>query len=325
MQTRKMALLSLATAISALVAGNTAAQVYPSRPITMIVPYPPGGQADTIGRILARQMRTTLGQPVIIENIGGASGSIGIGHLARAAADGYTLGLGSFSTFVLNGAAYKLKYDLLNDFEPVALLPAHAHLIVARKTMQASTLKDLIGWLKTNPDKASQGTSGIGAASHLAGIVFQKESGTRFQFVTYRGTAMSDLVAGHVDLMIDTAANSLPQVRAGTIKAYAVTSKSRLAVAPDIATVDEAGLPGFYMSLWNGFWVPKGTPKSVIAMLNSATVTALADPDVRRRPTDLGLEIFPREQQTPDALRAFHRAEIQKWWPIVEAAKTKAQ
>jgi tripartite-type tricarboxylate transporter receptor subunit TctC len=213
----------------------------------------------------------------------------------------------------------------LRDFDPVALLPAHAHVIVARKTMPAATLKDLITWLGANPDKASQGTSGLGAASQLAGILFQKQTGTRFEFVSYRGTAMPDLIAGHIDLMIDTAANALPQVRAGTIKAYAVTSKNRLPTAPDIPTVDEAGLPGFYMSLWNGFWVPKGTPRAVIAKLNVATVDVLNDPAVRQRASDLGLEIFPREQETPEALAAFHRSEIKKWWPIVKAAKIKAE
>jgi tripartite-type tricarboxylate transporter receptor subunit TctC len=270
-------------------------------------------------------MRATLGQPVVIENVGGASGSIGVGRVARAAPDGYTLAFGSFSNFVVNGAVYQLKYDLLNDFDPISLLPSHPMMIVARKSLAPKDLKELIGWLKANPDKATQGTSGVGAMSHLAGILFQKQTGTRFQFVNYRGTAITDLVAGHIDLMIDNAANSLPQVRAGTIKAYAVAAKNRIASAPEIPAVDEAGLPGFHMSLWNGVWAPKGTPKPVIAKLNAAVVETLAAPAVQQRLADLGLEIFPREMQTPEALTAFQKAETEKWWPIIKTAGITAE
>jgi tripartite-type tricarboxylate transporter receptor subunit TctC len=305
--------------------GSAAALDYPSRPIMMIVPYPPGGQGDTIGRIVAERMRTTLGQPVIIENVGGASGSIGVGRVARAAPDGYMLVLGSFSNMVVSGAVFDLKYDLLKDFEPVALLPTQPFVIVARKTMPATNLKELIAWLKANPDKASQGTSGFGAASHLAGVLFQKETGTRYPFVNYRGTAMQDLVAGHIDLMIDNASTALPQVRAGTIKAYAVASKHRLAAASDIPTVDEAGLPGYYMSLWNGFWVPKGTPEPIIAKLNAATVDALSDPVAQHQLGQFGLQLYSREQETPEALGALQRAEIAKWWPIIKAAGIKVE
>jgi tripartite-type tricarboxylate transporter receptor subunit TctC len=303
------------------------AQTYPSRPITIVVPFAPGGPTDTIGRIMAERMRGSLGQPVIIENVGGAGGSIGVGRAARAAPDGYTISIGNLSSHVFNGAVYALAYDLLNDFEPASLLASQPLLIVAKKATPAKDLKELIAWLRANPGKASQGTPGAGTAAHVAGVFFQQETGTRFGFVPYRGTgpAMQDLVAGQIDMMIDTPTNSMSHVRAGTIKAYAVTAKSRAAVAPDIPTVDEAGLPGFHMSFWQAFWVPKGTPKNVIAKLNAAVVDALADPAMRERLADLGQEIPPREQQTPEALGAFHKAEIEKWWPIVKAANIKAE
>jgi tripartite-type tricarboxylate transporter receptor subunit TctC len=225
----------------------------------------------------------------------------------------------------VNGAVNALGYDLLKDFEPVALIANGPQLIVARKAMPANDLKEFIAWLKANPDKASQGTAGTGGTSHLAGVLFQMQTGTRFQFVPYRGSAMQDLVAGNIDLMIDQASNALPQVRSGSIKVYAVASKTRMAAAPDIPTADEAGLPGFHISNWFAFWAPKATPKDVIAKLNAAFIAALADPTVRRRLTDLGLEISPREQQTPEALAAFHKAEIEKWWPIIRAAGIKEE
>ena len=289
----------------------------------MVVPYTAGGPSDTLARILAERMRASLGQPVIIDNVGGAAGRIGTGRVARTAPDGHTLVVGSMSTHVVNGAVYALNFDVLKDFEPVSLLTDTPPLIVAKRTLPANNLKELIAWLKTNPDKASQGTTGVGSNSHLAGVFFQKQTGTRFQFVPYRGTAMPDLIAGHVDFMIDQ--NALPPTRSGSIKAYAVAAKSRLAAAPDIPTVDEAGLPGFHFSPWHALFAPKDTPKHVIAKLNAATVEALADPAVRARLADLGYEIFPREQQTPEALAAFHKAEIAKWWPIIKAAGIRAE
>ncbi len=322
---RQFLCFAAATAAAPALPRVASAQIYPSRPITLIVPFPAGGPADTIGRIMAEGMRASLGRSVIVENIGGASGSIGTGRAARAAADGYTLSFGSWPTHVVNGAVYALPYDVLNDFEPVSLVATQPLLIIAKKAMPAKDLKELIAWLKANSDKATQGTAGAGGASHVAGVLFQRETGTRFQFVPYRGTGMQDLMAGLIDMMIDLAANSLPQVRANTIKVYAVTATNRLAAAPDIPTVAEAGLPGLQMTSWTGLWVPKGTPKDVIAKLNAAVVDALANPAIRSRLANLGQEIFPREQQTPEALGAHHKAEIEKWWPIIKAANIKAE
>src|SRR5262245_60746190 len=320
---------SLAFATAALVTfGSAAAQTYPSRPITMVVPFGPGGSTDTIGRIVAEGMRGPLGQSVVVENAVGAGGSIGVGRVARAAGDGYTLGIGAWSTHVVNGAVYALPYDLANDFEPIALIADNPLLIITKKAIPARALRELIDWLKANPEKASQGTAGIGTAGHIGGVFFQSVTGTRFPFVPYRGgaaPAMQDLVAGQIDLMIDLSANALPQVRAGTVKVYAVTANNRLAVASDIPTVDEAGLPGVHFSLWHALWAPKRTPKDIIGKLNAAVVDALADPSVRQRLAQLGQEIFPRERQTPESLGAFHRAEIEKWWPIIKGANIKAE
>jgi tripartite-type tricarboxylate transporter receptor subunit TctC len=319
----RLALLAVAAALVSPAAAL--AQDYPSRPITLVVPFPAGGPADAIGRILADRMRPPLGRPVIVENIGGASGSIGVGRAARAAPDGYTLILGSWPTHVVNGAVYALQYDVVKDFEPVSLLTDQPLLIIGRKTLPARDLAELIGWLKANPDKATQGTAGAGGASHVAGILFQRETSTRFQFVPYRGSPINDLMAGSIDFMIDLAASSLPQVRAGTVKAFAVTAGSRLTLAPDIPTVTEIGLPRLQMTSWYGVWAPSGTAATVIGKLNDALVDTLADPAVRSRLAALGQEIFPREQQTPEALRAYHRAEIEKWWPILKEANVKAE
>jgi len=307
--------------------GDAAAQAFPTRPVTMIVPLAVGGSTDVIARIMAEGMRAALGQPVVVENVTGAGGTLGVGRVARAAPDGYTISLGQWGTNMANGAIYPLQYDIIGDFEPVALIATQPFLIDSRKTMPAKDLKELIAWLKANPDKATEGNSGIGTPSHVAGILLQNTLGIRWQMVPYRsaGLSMGDLVAGQIDILLDTPAVSLPQVNGGLIKAYAVTAKSRLAVAPDIPTVDEAGLPGFYFSFWHAIWVPKNTPKPVIAKLNEAVVNALADPLVRKRLTDIAQDIFPREQLTPEALGAFHRAEAEKWWPIIKAAGIKAE
>jgi tripartite-type tricarboxylate transporter receptor subunit TctC len=321
--------LSLVAAFVALLAGisGIAAQTYPSRPITLVVAFAAGGSGDTIARILADHMRSDLGQTVIVENVGGAAGSIGVGRVARSAPDGYTISAGNWPTHVLNGAIYSLNYDVLKDFEPISLVATESIVIVGRKDLPAAGLKDLIAWLRANPDKASAGTSGPGSVGHVVGVFFQKETGTRFTFVPYRGVgpAIQDMIAGQIDIMFDTSANSLPQVRSGNVKAFAVTSKTRLPAAPDIPTVEEAGLPGFHISNWRGLWAPKGTPRDVILKLNAAARNALADPTVHKRLGDLGQELFPPEQLTPEALGTLQAAEIAKWWPIIKAANIKAQ
>src|SRR6266849_6793099 len=321
-----MSKLHVLTLLAAL-ATDAGAQTYPSRPLTMVVPYAAGGPTDTIARIMAEGMRASLGQTIIVDNTTGAAGTIGVGRVARAAPDGYTIGIGHWGTHVVNGAIYALQYDVLNDFEPVAMIATNPQLIVARKTVPAKDLKELIAWLKANSATATQGTAGHGSGSHLSGVYLQSLTGARFQFVPYRGAgpAMQDLVAGQIDIMVDQAANSLPQVRAGTIKAYAVTAKTRLAAAPDIPTVDEAGVPGLHISIWHALWMPKGTPKEIIAKLNDAVVDTLADAGVRKRLADLGQEIPPREDQNPQTLAAYHKAEIEKWWPILKAANIKGE
>ena len=318
----------LLVAVACLVAvggGIARAQVYPAHPLTMVVPFAAGGPNDAIARTLAERMQASLRQPVMIENIDGSAGSIGTGRLARAAPDGYTLGIGYWGTHVANAALYPLSYEVVSDFEPISLLAESPLLIVARKATPANDLRELVGWLQQNGDKSSSAVPGSG--SHVASVFFQKETGTHFRLVPYRGAgpAIQDLAAGRIDMAMLNVGPVLPQVRAGAIKAYAVTAKRRLAAAPDIPTVDEAGFPGLYSSVWFGFWAPAKTPKDVIARLNAATVEALADPDVRARLRDLAQEIFPREQQTPEALAALQKSEIAKWWPIIKAAGIKGE
>ena len=316
---------------AALVLGFAAhpagAQSYPSRPITLVVPLGPGGSTDVIARIVGEGMRATLGQPLIVENTAGAGGTLGVGRVARAAPDGYTIGIGQWGTNVASGAIYKLQFDLVKDFEPIGLIATQPFMIVSRKTLPANNLKELIAWIKQNADKATQGNSGIGTPSHVGGLLFQDAIGTRFQMIPYRGAGQSsqDLVSGNIDVMLDTPAVSMPHVRAGNTKAYAVAAPKRIAIAPEIPTTDEAGLPGFYFTFWHAIWAPKDTPKEIVAKLNEAMVKALAEPATRQKLTDLAQEIFPREQQTPDALGAFHRAEIDKWWPIIRDANIKVE
>jgi tripartite-type tricarboxylate transporter receptor subunit TctC len=306
---------------------HTNAQTYPSKPITIVVPFAAGGPSDALARILGDRMKTSLGQSFVIENVTGAGGSIGVGRAVRAPADGYTISFGHLGTHVANQAIYPLQYDMLTDLDPVVLLPSNPMVIVSRNSLPAKSLQELLAWLKANPDKASAGTAGAGSGAHIAGVYMQNLTGLRLQFVPYRGTApaLTDLVAGQIDIIVDQASNSMQQIRTGNIRAYAITDRKRLSAAPDIPTVDEAGLPGFYMTLWNGLWVPKGTPKEVVSRLNAAVVDALADPAVKSRLVDLGLEIPERDQLTPEALAAWHKAEAAKWWPIIKAANIKPE
>jgi len=302
------------------------AQSYPSRPITMVASGPAGGPTDAIGRVIAERMRVSLGQTVIMENLP-SSGGIAVRRVGRAAPDGYTIGLGHWGTHVVDGAVLALPYDLLKDFEPIGQIATNSLLILSKNAVPAKNLKELIAWMKANPGRATLASPGAGSPPHIAGVFFQKLTGTTLQFVPYRGggPAMQDLVAGQIDLNIPQAAVALPQVSAGTVRAYAVTSKTRLASAPEIPTVDEAGVPGLYIAVWHGLWAPKGTPKEIVAKLNAATVDALADPTVRQRLAALGQDIPPRERQTPEALGMYQKAEIEKWWPIVKAANIKVE
>ena len=319
--------LHLVAGAAALLSRIAWAQTYPSRPVTIIVPVPPSGVADPIARILADHLTVTLGQPVVIENVTGAGGSIGVGRAVRAAPDGYTVSIGNWLSHVGASAVYPVQYDVLKDFEPVSQLTNSPILITARKDFPANDLKELIAWLKANPDKATAATVGAGSASQVSGVYFQRATGTRFQFVPYRGggPAVQDEVAGHVDLMFNEATGALPYVLSRQVKTYAVLAKTRWFAALDIPTSEELGVPGINISFWHGLWVPKGTPKEIVVMLNAAVVAALADPTVRKRLTDIGQEIFPRDKQTPEALYAFHRDEIEKWWPIIKAANIRAE
>jgi tripartite-type tricarboxylate transporter receptor subunit TctC len=302
-----------------------AAENYPSRPISMIVPFPAGGSTDTLARFLGERLHDSLKQPVIVENVGGAAGSLGVGRAVRAPADGYTLSIGTSTTHMLTGGLYALPFDLLRDLEPVILIGSEPLLIVGRKDLPADDLKQLIAWLKANPDKASVGIAGVGATGHLAGIAFQKETGTQFQFVPYRGNgpAMQDLIAGQIDAMIEPASNFRALVAAGSIKPFAVTSTTRSPSWPNIPTAAEAGLPGFQASLWYGLWVPKGTSKDIIAMLNAALVQVLASPQAKQRFAELGIEVSPLAQQSPEALRGYQKGEAERWWPIIKASGIK--
>jgi tripartite-type tricarboxylate transporter receptor subunit TctC len=319
---RKLAAVAVLTLFAGILSAQ--GQTYPSRQITLVVPFPPGGSTDVAARILAEHMRARLGQPVVIENIGGAGGSIAVGRVARAAPDGYTIDIGQWDTHV-GSIIYKLDYDLQKDFEPIGLISNNPQLLVAKKDLPADNLKDLVAWMKANPGKINFVNQN--AAANVSGVLFEKLTGQKLHYIPYRGAgpAMTDLVSGQVDLLVVQGAVALPQVRAGKIKAIANLSPQRSASIPDIPTSDEGGLKGLYMSGWFGFFAPKGTPKNVIATLNGAMVQALAEPTVRARFAELGLDVASREQQTPEGLGAFQKAEIEKWWPIIKEAGVQAQ
>jgi tripartite-type tricarboxylate transporter receptor subunit TctC len=315
--------LTLCASLAALTCAAQA-QTYPARTISLVVPFPPGGSTDVVARIMAERMRPVLGQPVIIENVGGAGGSIAVGRVARSAPDGYTIDIGQWDTHV-GSIIYPLSYDLQKDFEPIALISVNPQILVGKKGLPADDLKGLVTWMRANPGEAKFVNQN--AAAQVSGVLLQQLTGTQVQFIPYRGAgpAMQDLLAGHVDLLVAQAAVVLPQIRGGTIRALANLSPRRSAAVPDIATSDEGGVAGLHMSGWFGFFAPKGTPKDVIARLNDATVQALADPAVRARFAELGLDVAARDQQTPEGLAAFHKAEVDKWWPIIKSYDIKIQ
>jgi tripartite-type tricarboxylate transporter receptor subunit TctC len=316
-----------ALAIAATIVAPAAAQDYPNRPVSIVVPYPAGGVTDVLVRLLAERMKTPLGQTVVTENVGGAAGTIGVARVARAAPDGYTVSLANSEALVFAPATMKLQYDALHDFDPVALLPSYPFLIVSTNAVPAKNLKELIAWIKANPDKVTQGTVGSGTVQHLCGINMQNSIGVKWQLIPYRGgtPAMQDMLSGQFNLMCTASGSFLPLVRQGQIRAYAVTAKTRMEAASDIPTVDEAGWPGMYASVWNALWVPKGTPKPIIAKLNAAAREAMDDPAIRKKVIEMGLDMPAADQRTPEALGALQKADIDKWWPIIKAAGLTAQ
>ena len=324
---RRFLQLTAGPAAMSAMSRTASAQAYPARPITMIVPFAAGGPTDVIGRVMAERMRQSLGQTVIVENTTGAGGTAGAGRLARSAPDGYTIGIGQNGSHVITGATYaNLPYDLLKDFEPLTLLCITPFMVVSKAGVPAGDLKSFIAWLKANPNR-TVGTAGQGSISHVCGLIFQNATQTQLQFVPYRGIApaMQDVVAGQIDVIISDPVATLQHVRAGKIKAYAVCANTRLPSAPDLPTVDEAGLPGYHVALWHGLWMPRGTPKPIMDKLHAAAVEALADPAVRSKLEALGQDIYPRDRQTPDALRAQQKSEIEKWWPIIKAGNIKVE
>ena len=303
---------------------TSSAQNFPTRPVTLVVPFSAGGPTDTIARIMAERMAKSLGQTVVVENVTGAGGNIAVGRVVRAAPDGYLVSIGHIGPHVINGAMYHLEYDLLRDLAPVGMFVTNPQIVVSKNGLPPKDLKSLIEYARSTP--ISIATGGAGTPSHVSAVYFQKLTGGGAQIVHYRGgaPASADVMAGHVDMFFDQAANALPQIRSSKVRAYAVTQSTRLSVAPDIPTVDEAGMPGYYMAVWHGLWVPRSTPSGVVARLNSAMVDAAADDGVRKRLTDLGQEILPRDKQTPEALGAHQKAEIEKWWPLIKSGGIKA-
>ena len=326
---RAAARLLLAATLAAYrnAAERAAAETFPSRPITIVVPYPAGGVTDALVRLLGDRMKDTLGQPIVIENQSGGAGTIGVGRVTRTAPDGYTLVLGNVETTVLTAKTMTIPYDVVADLEPVALLPSYPFLLVTTNDVPAKDLKELAAWIKANPQKVLQGVVGAGTMQQLCGLSLQKMLAAKWQFVPYRGgtPAMQDLLAGQINFMCTATGSFLPLVRNGQIRAYAITAKQRMELAPEIPTVDEAGLPGLYASVWNALWAPKDTPKDIIAKLNAAVTQAMAEPTIRNRIVEMGLDMPAPDQRTPDALRALQKADIEKWWPIIKDAGLKAE
>ena len=316
----------VAVAFAAAASLSAAAQGYPNRPITLVVPFAAGGPTDTIGRIIGERVGKTLGQTVVVENVAGAGGTIAVQKVVRSAPDGYTFFIGHNGPMVIAPAMQSVHFDVMTDLEPVAMVASNPQIILSHPSIPAKNLKELIAYCKANGDKVSAGTGGPGTPAHISVVYFANAIGAPVQPIHYKGSgpAMQDLIAGHIQLGFEQAINAIPHIRSGRARPYAVTAKERLASAPDIPTVDEAGLPNFYMAIWHGFWVPKGTPREVTAKLNAAIREALADPGVRKRLEDLGQEIPAADQQTPEALRAFHKAEVDKWWPVIKSAGIKA-
>jgi tripartite-type tricarboxylate transporter receptor subunit TctC len=321
------AIFAAAIAAGLVAASPARADDYPSRPITMIIPLAVGGSTDVLGRIIARGMSEALGQTVVVENVSGAAGVIGVTKAERSDPDGYTIQWGMWGTNMANGAIYNLGFDLLNDLDPVALVATQPFFINGRKTLAANNLKELVAWLKQNGDRTTMGTSGVGSPSHVAGILMENMLGLKWQMVSYRsaGLANQDLLAGTIDILLDTPAVSLPHVKSGDIKSYAVTSQNRLSLAPEIPTADEAGMPGYVFNFWHALWVPKGTPRPIVDKLNAAIQKTLADPEIRQRLTDLAQVIYPPEMRTPEGLHAFQKSEVEKWYPIIKAAGIKPE
>lgn len=317
----------IAAFFAACFASAALAQSYPNRPITLTVPFAAGGPTDTIARLLAERMTKSLGQSVVVENTAGAGGTIAVTKIMRAPPDGYSIGIGHLGTHVIAPAVQAIATDYLSELAPIAMVCSNPQVIVSRNAVPGKDLKDLIAWVKANPADASSGTGGPGTPSHISAVYFGNTVGVPLNIIHYKGSApaLQDVMAGHVAMTFDQAATALGQIRAGRVKAYAVTQKTRLPSAPEIPTTDEVGLPGFYMTIWHAFWAPKGTPREVVMKLNGAFREALADPAVRKRLEELGQEIPSADQQTPEALHAFHKAETEKWFPLIKSAGIKAQ
>ncbi len=327
--TRATARLLLAAALAASIGAveRAVADTFPTRPITIVVPYPAGGVTDALVRLLGDRMKDTLGQPIVVENQSGGAGTIGVGRVTRAAPDGYTLVLGNVETTVLTAKTMTIPYDVVADLAPVALLPSYPFLLVTTNDVPAKNLKELAAWIKANPQKVLQGVVGAGTMQQLCGLSLQKMLAKKWQFVPYRGgtPAMQDLLAGQINFMCTATGSFLPLVRNGQIRAYAITAKQRMESAPEIPTVDEAGLPGLYASVWNALWAPKDTPKDIVAKLNTAATQAMAEPAIRNRIVEMGLDMPGADERTPEALRALQKADIEKWWPIIKDAGLKAE